>query len=358
MFRRLVNELTVAVTIKSQGESALLVKDGRYTAEVKKSLAEREPALRNHLPDALFMASDPITAVEAALLSARPTGRDPVQPEAVIAGLKKLHYYVPGSSIRGAWRSHLEKVLRSLDEEPKVCDPLVAAKEAEPEFPALRSCSEVLANEEEERPEFPYHDSCSVCRLFGNTALGGRLSFSDAKWKAGDPDLIDGISISRFTGSVANKYRTMALRNSQFALTLRLRNFELWHAGLLAHLFDDLSKGRVPLGSGRSKGLGAVTATATSIEFTEFGPAGLSWDGKLRGLAERCSDKEIANYGFLTGTVPPAIETKKLESPPWRHAYEVTSVPNFWEAVKTCFNEKSWAQMRPLKSRRMAAEQA
>jgi CRISPR/Cas system CSM-associated protein Csm3 (group 7 of RAMP superfamily) len=35
--------------------------------------------------------------------------------------------FVPGSSLRGAWRSHLEKVLRSLDEVPKVCDPFIGS---------------------------------------------------------------------------------------------------------------------------------------------------------------------------------------------------------------------------------------
>ncbi|MBZ5534279.1 MAG: hypothetical protein LAO20_22875 [Acidobacteriia bacterium] len=359
MFRRLVNELTINITIQSQGESAILVKDGRYTAEVKKKLADAAAPLRNYLPDALFMGTDPLSSVEAALLEARPRGNEPVQLESMIGGLKKLHYYIPGSSVRGAWRSHLEKVLRSLDDDQsRVCDPLVVEKDANPEFPALRSCSEVLANEDEERPEFPYRDSCPVCRLFGNTATGGRLWFSDCVHRAGNPDLIDGISISRFTGSVSNKYKIMALRKARFEFTLRLRNFELWHAGLLGHLFDDLGTGRVPLGSGRSKGMGAVTATATKIELTEFGTKALASDGKLRGMGERCTSQEISNYGFLTGALLPAIGVQKMESPPWRHLYSVTEIPSFWAAVKPCFNEKTWGQMRTLNQRRMAVEHA
>jgi CRISPR/Cas system CSM-associated protein Csm3 (group 7 of RAMP superfamily) len=347
MFRRQVNELVITVNIQGQGESALLVKDGRYSREVKRAIADTNADLKNHLPDMLFMCTDPLSVIMAVL-----------NTEDTAAGLRRLHYYLPGSSVRGAWRSHLEKVLRSLDPQPKVCDPLVAKEGEQPELPSLSSCSDFLANDKDEPRPFPYHDSCPVCRLFGNAATGGRLVFSDGKFLSGTPDLIDGISISRFTGSVSNKYRIMAIRNPRFEMTLRLRNFELWHAGLLAHLFNDLGQGRVSLGSGRNKGMGAVTAHATRIDVTEFGFSGTHWNGTLRGLAEQCTPEEIGSYGFISGIAPPAIETTALNSPPWRHSRSITNVAEFWSALKPCFNEDVWNKLQPLSARRAAVGQA
>jgi CRISPR/Cas system CSM-associated protein Csm3 (group 7 of RAMP superfamily) len=340
MLRQLLNELQVNVEIA--GRSGLLVKDGRYTEDVKKRIAGEDRDLSHHLPDMMFFTTDPLAAVQKALASL---------PNSL--GLQELHYAIPGSSVRGAWRSHLERVLRSLGE-PKVCDPL--SDEETPPHAPYRSCSSVYGNKEEVRPAVPYGASCPVCRLFGNTVLGGRISFSDAtpyaNQRAGEPELIDGISISRYTGSVAGKYRALVLRNARFAMTLRLQNFELWHLGLLANLFADLAACQVPLGSGKNKGLGKVRAAATSMTLTEYGLTDPSGKGHLLGIAERLKPDAAAVYDMHPVENPPEISLPKMKGEAgWRHirySNKPEEIRAFWDTVRPCFNQGVWDDFRPL----------
>src|SRR5207244_846991 len=130
------------------------------------------------------------------------TGPDPAE------AARSLLFYLPGASVRGAWRSHLEKVLRSLDSEPKICDPLIQKEDGRPAGP-YEACSSVLVNKEDERVDFPYSISCPICRLFGNTAQASRLSFADADCHNATPILVDNIAISRQTGAVLAPFKAL-----------------------------------------------------------------------------------------------------------------------------------------------------
>lgn len=340
MLRQAVNE--IEITVEIQGHGHLLVKDGRYDKVVKNNWApgpsDEAKKLRAKLPDMIFISHTPLDALQEKFVRKEYDGID---------------YYIPGSSIRGSWRSHLEKVLRSLGN--KVCDPL--SKETDD----LESCSTLLVNDQRERPPFPYSHSCPVCRLFGNTATASRLLFSDATKLGGTPEMVDNVAISRQTGSVLAPFKSVALRDARFTFDLRLRNFELWQVGLLAHLFTDLAQQRVPLGSGKNKGFGQVTAKATSIGISYFG-LGDPWnDGKLKGLAELLNTAQPGIHGpdphdyDLKSGSPPVIVAAPVQakSSLWRHtrAVPVESIPNFWTNTKPCFNEELWNQMPDLSAR-------
>jgi len=343
MLRQSVNEL--AITVEIHGGPVLLIKDGRFDREKKNEwIPERKGA-----PSAYPISRSPESMLESVVKSANP-----------LVTAKLLEFYLPGSSIRGAWRAHLEKTLRSLDDAPKVCDPLISDEEPGPARP-YQACSNVLVNREDERVAVPYHDSCPVCHLFGNTAQASRLSFSDAELTP-PPELaeVDNVAISRQTGAVHSPFKAIVLRNARARLQLRLRNFELWQAGLLSHLFDDLGKSMVPLGSGKNKGWGANRAAATSIRLTYLGKDRAS-DGKLRGLGEILDeDDRYKAYGFAPASEPPAIQARCIEgeSALWRHVYEINDIPAFWRSVKPCFNEKFWDGMPLLADRRTPSPEA
>ncbi len=324
MLRTAVNELAIEVLIEA--ESYLLIKDGRYEKTEK----------RKGVATAVFISRSPEQCVREAA-------------ERRCYGA--LEFYLPGSSVRGAWRSHLEKVLRSLDQEAKVCDPLIHEKQEGRTPGAYESCSAVL--EEKDRPpvEHPYRYSCPVCRLFGNTAQASRLRISDGTLIAGTPVEIDNAAIMRQTGTVKSPFRTVGLKGAKFSLTLRLRNFELWQVGLLGHLFDDLEQGRVPLGYGKNKGLGRVKARATKITVTYFGSADLAADGKLRGLGE-ILDQEVRGRYSMEATTAPEVLTRASESGLWRHTRQVTDIRGFWKQVKPCFNQETWNGFRTLQQLR------
>jgi|SRR5580658_321985 CRISPR/Cas system CSM-associated protein Csm3 (group 7 of RAMP superfamily) len=345
MLRQSVNEL--AITVKILGGPVLLIKDGRFDRDKKKEwIPDKKGA-----PSALPISRNPEPMLESVVKSLNP-----------LVWAAALEFYLPGSSIRGAWRAHLEKTLRSLDEAPKVCDPLISDEEPGPARP-YQACSNALVNDKDERVAVPYHDSCPVCRLFGNTAQASRLSFSDAELiRPIELAEVDNVAISRQTGAVQSPFKAIVLRNAKATLQLRLRNFELWHAGLLGHLFDDLGKGMVPLGSGKNKGWGANTAKATSIRLTYFGKDRVS-DGKLRGVGEILNgDDWYKAYGFAPASEPPAIRAGRIagESALWRHVYEIQDkdIPAFWGNVKPCFNENLWRGMPLLSDRRRPGREA
>ena len=127
----------------------------------------------------------------------------------------------------------------------------------------------------------------------------------------------------------------------------------MWQAGLLGHLFNDLGKGLVPIGSGKNKGWGANTAKAAAIQLTYFGQD-RARDGKLRGLGEIVDQARFKEYGFASARTPPAIQAQRIagESPLWRHVYEIQDIPAFWGNVKPCFDENLWQGMPLLADRR------
>src|SRR5579859_824644 len=80
--------------------------------------------------------------------------------------------YLPGSSLKGAVRSHCERIARTLND-AGACDPLARSG-------PYRSCNDVLDEREHPRsggqrpggqgaagPASTYRDSCPICRIFG-----------------------------------------------------------------------------------------------------------------------------------------------------------------------------------------------
>jgi CRISPR/Cas system CSM-associated protein Csm3 (group 7 of RAMP superfamily) len=328
MLRPLLSELWVEVEIEAK--SNLLVKDGRYTQEAKQKWRSEElvtDAQLEHAPHFVFVSRNDIAALQNVVRNPQRT-------------MNSLDYYLPSASVRGAWRSHLEKVLRSLDANPKICDPM-ATKDSDAAR-ADRACSKRLVGEDRQ-PEHPYRDSCPVCRVFGSTAHASRLSFSDGKKIAGTAALVDNVAISRQTGSVISPFKSLVLQEAKFSLEMRLRNFELWQVALLAHLFDDLQAKRVPLGSGKNKGFGVVEARAARMMVSYYGnaPAG----DALHGLRALVADaKQATEHGLRDEAAVDmsGICTTGEGGSLWRREIEVTNVAEFWSRVKPRFSRSVW----------------
>ena len=333
MLRPLLSELTIQVEIEAK--SNLLIKDGRYTQETKKEWCSVEE--RKKAPDSIFVSHSELDGLKA-------LARDP-------AKMNALDYYIPGASVRGAWRSHLEKVLRSLDDTPKVCDPM-ASKDTDAQR-LDRSCSMRLVNKDE-RVEHPYRNSCPVCKLFGSTAQASRLSFSDGERlpkgekKAGRAMMVDNVAISRQTGSVISPFKSVVLREAKFSLNMRLRNFELWQVGLLGHLFDDLQAKRVPLGSGKNKGFGVVEARGTSMTVSYYKPSpGMQLQG-LHTLVNNAA--RSAEYGLAAEEAVdlPGIAANAENGTLWRTDLTVAKPAEFWPLVKPRFSREVWDKLNGL----------
>jgi CRISPR/Cas system CSM-associated protein Csm3 (group 7 of RAMP superfamily) len=280
-----------------------------------------------------------------------------------LAAAGRLPFFIPGTSMRGAWRAHLERILRSLDppETARVCDPLDDDPDEKTASPYYRACSAVLTEEKGRRIKshqafVPYRLSCPVCRLFGNTTQASRLSISDGELTNGNENRLvsrEHVRIDRKSGRVAQgaliKY--FGLQGAQFRVEIQLRNFELQHLRLVGALLKDIAIGAVPLGSGKNKGYGQVKGKFEEIHFTYFGLN--EPDGLVRGVAEN-ADAGMAQwfakrYGVAAATAPPLFPPGEwTAATPWRFARTVT--PEEFEAIW----QKAplpWNEVPMLKSR-------
>ncbi len=183
--------------------------------------------------------------------------------------------FLPGSSLKGVFRSHLEKVIGSLRPHV-VCYPFAvnASQEADPnqrQRDYRDSCGtkfERGGDRYDERSDLVYADSCPACRLFGSTGFIGRVAISDA-YLAGNPlkeerkESRDGVGIDRLTGGASHgaKFELEVVSSGvTFETDIHLRNFELWQLGMLFVVVQDMEDGLIRIGSGRSRGLGWVKA--------------------------------------------------------------------------------------------------
>jgi CRISPR/Cas system CSM-associated protein Csm3 (group 7 of RAMP superfamily) len=336
MLRHALHEFEAV--IKLTAVSPLLVKDGRIPTEA----AEREKLVsdkrdREQMPVALPISRNSRDDIVKALINR-------VDP---LAAAGQLDFYIPGSSMKGAWRSHLERVLRGLttEEDARVCDPLDddGVEVDKMQVGRCSACSEVLIQKKKLYTEgkkkfvFPaYAMSCPICRMFGNTTIASRVKISDGERKVkGRLIQREHVAINRKNGQVMRgPFKYFALQDSEFEVTVTLRNYELQHLVLLAVLFSDLGGMRVPLGSGKSKGYGQVQAVLQGLKFTAFGLE--CPDGPLSGLAEHplCGTQLADEYRWTSAEKRPQLTGfVQDEIAPWRWQRKL-KVQEFFELVK------------------------
>lgn len=191
--------------------------------------------------------------------------------------------YLPGSSLKGTLRSYCERGVRTVG--LFCCDPF-----------ADGFCGKKLQNEEDGAKR--HNNSCAVCRIFGNTVLGGRFLVGDAYptketvQVANQTEQRDGVAIDRLSGgTVPGALFTLeVVTRGKFEAQLVLENFELWQLGLLAIALRDLGSGLCPIGYGKSRGLGRMSVIFTRLEVGYpgwFAPQedGKDFDSNLYGVS-------------------------------------------------------------------------
>jgi CRISPR-associated RAMP protein (TIGR02581 family) len=203
----------------------------------------------------------------------------------------KPEIFIPGSSLKGVFRSHSERVVCSV--KPRVvCYPFTGNEDKEADLEQRRrdyrdSCGETfnkLTRSKEvstrrtteinkqllERTDTIYAASCPACRLFGSTSFIGRVAISDAYLAADSrevKELRDGVGIDRLTGGASHGAKfelEVVSKGVIFETTIHLRNFEIWQLGMFFVVLQDMEDELIALGSGRSRGLGKVRAEITS----------------------------------------------------------------------------------------------
>ena len=302
--------------------SPLLVKDGRLNDESR----ERLKGDRKKIPMAIPVSRNTWDEVAKAVT-------DEIDPRTKV---EHLDFYIPGSSMKGSWRSHLERTLRGLtsEEDTRVCDPLDDEK-VDIDTRQVGRCSACSAVLEKKKAQYSkvkamlpaYAMSCPVCRMFGNTTLASRVKISDGvRSAAGRLIQREHVAINRKNGQVMRgPLKFFALQDTKFTVTITLRNYELQQLLLISILLSDLGAKRIPLGSGKSKGYGEVKAEIQRLKITTFS---LDKPGRfLTGLGEHPGFGEALKeqYRWKASELPEfagpkfdGVDWKQDETAPWR----------------------------------------
>ena len=204
----------------------------------------------------------------------------------------KQEVFIPGSSLKGVFRSHIEKIVCSLKPHV-VCYPFeINSRETRESISDMtqlesdyrESCGAMFnrfarQSQEslEDQTDKVYAASCPTCRLFGSTAFIGRVAISDAYLVSKEArELRDGVGIDRLTGGASHGAKfdlEVVSEGVAFETMIHLRNFEIWQLGMLFIVLKDMEDELIRLGSGRSRGLGQVKAEI-SLADTPARPAG------------------------------------------------------------------------------------
>jgi len=286
--------------------------------------------------------------------------------------------FIPGSSLKGVFRSHVEKIVGSL--QPHVAcypfdgpeDRMVDKEQRQSDF--RESCGGVLTSYAsknsdqrkylEQHTDEAYAFSCPVCRLFGSTGFIGRIAIGDAYLASKEiKEQRDGVGIDRLTGGASHgaKFELEVVSTGvTFETTIHLRNFEIWQLGMLFVVLQDLKDELIHIGSGRSRGLGKVTATLSDQAF-EGRPGGFVTstlrdsaepENQLWGLGRWLDEPETQGDGtrpddYLELSKPVEREDHGIRS---LRAFNSDSLHTLSEAAIQQFIErmKAWPEPRPL----------
>ncbi len=178
---------------------------------------------------------------------------------------------IPGSSLKGALRSHIEAIMRAVvaplppeDALAWVCDPFgeeageICLAEAQ-----IKDIKEDPNLSPETRDERIIEHTCLTCRLFGSHGVAAKFAVRDLpvirEYWGGRYLIRDGVAIDRDKGTAADKrkYDFEAVpTGTRFAFQVQVDNAGEVELGLALLALRALEQEQVQLGGARSRGLG------------------------------------------------------------------------------------------------------
>lgn len=177
--------------------------------------------------------------------------------------------FIPGSSLKGALRSHLEALVRGMaptgaDWKHLACDPTGDEAEQCLSPQRMQALKEKYEKDDAGLSQAVVAESCLVCQTFGSPWLASPVRVRDlpvagGEW-FGQFQVRDGVAIDRDKGTVAvgpYDYEIVPA-GTRFELHIVAENLELWQRGLLWLGLRALECGDVALGGFTSRGLGWV----------------------------------------------------------------------------------------------------
>ena len=170
--------------------------------------------------------------------------------------------FIPGSSLRGAVRAHIERIVRAF--EPSVGNGKGALDPID-----VRKYNSLYDGKSEEQI---FEVSSRVDQVFGSPKLASRVRFTDLPLltDGAEPELRDSVAIDREKESVANKYDFEAMpAGVRFKLEIVAENLDDAELGLLLLGIRELQRGNIRIGGFKGRGLGVVQLENVRYEWVD-----------------------------------------------------------------------------------------
>lgn len=214
--------------------------------------------------------------------------------------------YIPGSSLKGVFRSHAEAIARrkglqtcsglsksTCMETKNYLDPSTGEQRLDRYIE-----SQISQNNSEKAMEAFFKTACLMCKIFGAPMYASKAAFSDA-YPLEEPLLgvRTGVAISRRTGAVAfGPYQVEYIEpGARFSFSITLRNLPNYALGLIASVLDMVRAGEVRIGGFKTRGFGKV-----GIENIWFRNKEANGDQRIMRSLEEGVDKELDIKGLST----------------------------------------------------------
>jgi len=207
--------------------------------------------------------------------------------------------YIPGSSLRGALRSEMERILAGLGKETtgvRAC--ILFSEDSSPDacISVNRNKQEELLNQSEDKV-LAYLDLhlCDLCRLFGSPAYASRLTLEDSVPvnPADHPkhaNIRDGVGIDRDTGAAREniKFNYEVLEPEKggtfFILRMQVENLAKGSPdSTLLRLALSLLEEGLFVGGKRAAGLGKIRLRKDSLKVRGFKDPKELWEALKTG---------------------------------------------------------------------------
>lgn len=210
--------------------------------------------------------------------------------------------FIPGSSLKGALRSHLERLAQAqaLAKHGVSSCLLYPEKQGETTAPTCPTPGWVDASKDAtDASEEQFEALCHTCTLFGSPILAGKVRIPDLDvvehTYGGEMEVRDGVGIDRDRGKAVDGVKfdyEVVPGDTAFHVSLSAENPDPVELGLLAAGVRELQRGNVPVGGKTTRGLGSCVLEGLSVHDADLSsPAELS--EYLTGRGEEGDGMEV-----------------------------------------------------------------
>jgi CRISPR-associated protein Csm3 len=180
--------------------------------------------------------------------------------------------YIPGSSLKGTFRSTAEYICRSVGF--KVCQAGACSSMFLDEERGIRygdRLDELLREEGKEKEVLELLSRyCLICKLFGSSGFSSHVHFEDAyPLESVSRGIKAGIAINRRSGAVQRGalYQVEFVNpGHKFRGGIIMKNVPNYGLGLLVQVLEYLNEGIIRLGGFKSRGFGKVKVKVETID--------------------------------------------------------------------------------------------